>query len=138
MPYHIQSPRVVHETIDDETIVIDFDDGTYYSLRTTANFIWQLLENASAGEIVEAVRQQYTGDAEQIESSVRAFLAQLVQAQLIAETDGETTQPVLAAVDGSPEPFTPPLLEEYTDMQDLLLLDPIHDVDAMGWPARKP
>ena len=137
MPYHIQTPRVVHETIDDETIVIDFDDGTYYSLRTTANFIWQLLENASAGQIVEAVRQQYTGDAEQIESSVHAFLAQLVQAQLIVETDGDSSQPVLTPIDGTPEPFTPPLLEEYADMQDLLLLDPIHDVDAQGWPARK-
>jgi hypothetical protein len=25
----------------------------------------------------------------------------------------------------------------YEDMQDLLLLDPIHDVDETGWPARK-
>lgn len=138
MAFRIQSPRVVHETIDDETIVIDFDDGTYYSLRATANFIWQRLENASAEQIVESVHQQYTGDADQIESSVRAFLAQLVQARLIGETDGESSSPVLTAVDGAPEPFTPPLLEEYTDLQDLLLLDPIHDVDAQGWPARKP
>ena len=24
----------------------------------------------------------------------------------------------------------------YTDMQDLLLADPIHDYDETGWPAR--
>ena len=28
-------------------------------------------------------------------------------------------------------------LAVYEDMQDLLLLDPIHDVDETGWPARK-
>ena len=30
-----------------------------------------------------------------------------------------------------------PVLQKYTDMEDLLLLDPIHDVDEAGWPARK-
>jgi hypothetical protein len=27
-----------------------------------------------------------------------------------------------------------PVLNKYTDMQELLLLDPIHDVNAQGWP----
>jgi hypothetical protein len=31
----------------------------------------------------------------------------------------------------------PPVLERYTDMQELLFLDPIHDVDESGWPHRK-
>jgi hypothetical protein len=34
-------------------------------------------------------------------------------------------------------PFTPPALTKFTDMQDLLLLDPIHDVGSGGWPAKK-
>jgi hypothetical protein len=40
MSYVINAPRIVHETIDDETIVIDFDSGTYYSARQVANRIW--------------------------------------------------------------------------------------------------
>ena len=28
------------------------------------------------------------------------------------------------------------MFERFTDMQDLLLLDPIHDVDETGWPVR--
>ena len=33
--------------------------------------------------------------------------------------------------------FYEPLLECYTDMQDLLLFDPIHDVDTqVGWPKK--
>jgi hypothetical protein len=27
-----------------------------------------------------------------------------------------------------------PVLDKYTDMQELLLLDPIHEVDDAGWP----
>jgi hypothetical protein len=30
--------------------------------------------------------------------------------------------------------FEAPVLQKYTDMQDLLLLDPIHDTDETGWP----
>ena len=30
--------------------------------------------------------------------------------------------------------FNPPVLSVYSDMEDLLLLDPIHDVDETGWP----
>jgi hypothetical protein len=29
------------------------------------------------------------------------------------------------------------VLNVYSDMQDLLTLDPIHDVDAAGWPMPK-
>ena len=36
--------------------------------------------------------------------------------------------------DGLRAPFVAPELKRYADMQDLLLLDPVHDVDEKGWP----
>ena len=33
-------------------------------------------------------------------------------------------------------PFEMPTLEKYTDMQDLVLIDPVHQVDEAGWPRR--
>jgi hypothetical protein len=34
--------------------------------------------------------------------------------------------------------FAPPVLHVYSDMREVLLLDPIHDVeDASGWPEPK-
>ncbi|MBX3014591.1 MAG: hypothetical protein KF832_23935 [Caldilineaceae bacterium] len=33
--------------------------------------------------------------------------------------------------------FETPVLNEFTDMQERLLLDPIHEVDHAGWPHRK-
>ena len=32
--------------------------------------------------------------------------------------------------------FTEPVLEEFDDLKDLLLLDPVHDVAEAGWPVR--
>jgi hypothetical protein len=34
-------------------------------------------------------------------------------------------------------PYIPPILNRHGDMQDLALLDPIHDVEGEGWPNRK-
>jgi hypothetical protein len=46
-----------------------------------------------------------------------------------ASPDSTNRQPL-------PEPsgFEPPVLEKFTDMQDLILLDPVHEVDERGWP----
>jgi hypothetical protein len=30
------------------------------------------------------------------------------------------------------------VLHKFTDMQDLLLVDPVHDVGDAGWPHRPP
>jgi hypothetical protein len=34
-------------------------------------------------------------------------------------------------------PYKAPALAVHEDMQDLITLDPIHDVDQVGWPTRK-
>ncbi|MCU1244771.1 MAG: hypothetical protein JWN02_681, partial [Acidobacteria bacterium] len=31
-----------------------------------------------------------------------------------------------------------PRLERYTDMQEIILLDPVHKVDSQGWPHAAP
>jgi hypothetical protein len=31
-------------------------------------------------------------------------------------------------------PFQAPALEKHSDMQDLILLDPVHEVGPRGWP----
>jgi hypothetical protein len=45
---------------------------------------------------------------------------------------GET--PVVPAVPG----IDPPVLESFTDLEELMLLDPVHDVDERGWPHATP
>ena len=32
--------------------------------------------------------------------------------------------------------YVAPTLQKYSDMQDLLLIDPVHEVDETGWPNR--
>jgi hypothetical protein len=134
--FRVNTPTVTHETIDGEAVIINLDSGNYYSLMEVGSFIWGLLEQgASTGEVQNMVLETYEGDVADIDRGVQDLLVQLQQENLIVPVDGETAVDLQPSNNGHDKPsFTPPLLHKYSDMQELLLLDPIHDVDEAGWP----
>ena len=140
MRCYVTNPQVIHETIDGETIIIDLGSGTYFSLRGVAPEIWNgLAEGRSDEQIVAELEGRYAADDVQLASVVSAFLAELAADQLIAPSD----EGPVANVPGTPPaperaPFAPPKLERYTDMQEIILLDPVHKVDSQGWPHPAP
>ncbi len=141
--YKICTPRVAHQTIDGETVIIDFETGAYYSTARTGAALWdQIANGATIDELVAAATRQFTGAPDIIASAVHEFVRLLERETLIApsaEADvslNEANRPAPAAGAASPV-FESPTLHKYTDMADLLLLDPIHDVDESGWPSKK-
>ena len=86
------------------------------------------------------IESRYEGDAEEIRSSVGDLIAKLAQANLIVRRTKEATVTDVKfnSVEGhTKSPFVSPSLNGYSDMRDLLLIDPIHDVDEGGWPEVK-
>lgn len=145
MQRYITNPQVIHETIEGETIIIDLATGTYYSLQGAAPVIWgALAAGETSPEIVQRLRDAYEGLAPDVESVVGAFLRELEAEQLVAlAPNGNEPSPSPTAKNGSAAnaegaPFVPPKLEKYTDMQDIILLDPVHKVDERGWPHAAP
>ncbi len=141
--FRVNTPTVTHETIDGEAVIINLDSGNYYSLIESGSFIWGLIEKgASSGEVHNLLLQTYQGDATDIDRGVQALMAQLLQENLIVPVDEAATVDLnheLPSNNGHEKPlFTPPMLNKYSDMQELLLLDPIHDVDDAGWPKPNP
>lgn len=135
-------PNVVHETIDGETILLDLNTGNYFSLDGQGAMIWEYI--ASKGDWNEAIQlmaAENTQKKQEIESSVMSFVAQLIEEDLLVEriegiTPNDTSE-IEAQLKASAKNFTPPQVNKYSDMQDLLLLDPIHEVDEKGWPESK-
>jgi coenzyme PQQ synthesis protein D (PqqD) len=141
--FRVNTPTVTHETIDGEAVIINLDSGNYYSLVEVGSFIWGLVEKgASASEVQQVVLQTYQGDATDIDRGVQELLAQLQQENLIVPVEGagalDFTEVLSSNNSHDKPPFNPPLLHKYSDMQELLLLDPIHDVDDAGWPKPNP
>jgi hypothetical protein len=129
------TPPVLHETLDNETILVNLEIGTYYSLNAVGTSIWGAIDRgASVAEVVESITEQSEAEAGAVESSVSAFIDELISEQLVVAANGDhPTGPV--RVEWPEEiSFEPPALSRYTDMQELLLLDPVHDVGVAGWP----
>ena len=143
--YKINVPHIVHEIFEDqEAALINLKSGNYYSMDPVGTYIWAQLEpSATIGEIVEAVVSRYEGSLSEIINEINQFVDQLYAEELIVaanDASGDTSsRGVKIGTDGngSKIPFSPPLIERYNDMQELLLLDPIHEVDETGWPHRK-
>jgi len=138
--FRVNTPKIVNETIDGEVVIINFDSGNYYSSDTLGCEIWTLIEQRqSVDDIIQTVKERYSSDKLDLEESVRAFLGELELEQLVVSTkEWSTSAPNLPKRSDKQIVSEPPKLHKFKDMQELLLLDPIHDVDSAGWPVVKP
>ena len=137
--YHVNVPRVVHETIDGEVVIINLDTGSYYSLDGVGAAIWNRLEQSAApSEIAGWLAEYYKKLASEMEPVVQALTDQLQAEELLVPL-APAVLPAAHANGASalPPVFVAPVLHKHNDMQDLLLLDPIHEVDETGWPTVK-
>ena len=136
--FHIRRPEVIHEILDDELVIVNLKTGSYFSLDRVGAVVWRAVDRrASRAEIVAEVVARYHGPEAEIEREVSRLLEDLQAHALIAvSAEGATMPPGTAPAAGERLPFSAPQLQKYTDMQELLLLDPIHEVDESGWPTR--
>ena len=143
--YKVNSTNIIHETIDDEVVIVDLESGFYFSLRGTAAQIWaNIIAGVSEPDIIKYLSVQYNIDQAQIDKSIKDFIHQLIEENIIHQTSpanmGDTpdrSEPQLINLTTIVE-FRTPVIEKFTDMSELLLLDPIHEVDETGWPNMAP
>jgi len=137
--FRINRPEVVCESFDGEIVAIHFTSGNYYSLVGVGARILELLDGGhTPDEVSEALSRFYDARPHDIGGAVGGFVAELEQENLIVARNLTDAPGQMKAEFHAPavkSAFEPPRLEKYSDMQDLLLLDPIHDVDEIGWPS---
>jgi hypothetical protein len=136
--YRVMTPEVIADVIDGEAVIMNLKTGRYFSSEGVGCECWEAL---AAGRSVEMLVAQlaasYATDRATIESAVDGFVQDLVAHELIAPSDAPPSPVPGRSSTPSGTSFHTPVLNVYSDMQDLLLLDPIHDVDAAGWPMPK-
>jgi hypothetical protein len=140
----VNEPNVVHETIEGETILLNLGTGNYYSIEWPGTFVWDLL--AETGD-VEGIRKAFVSANSKKESEVNKayseFIDLLIEEELVVVNEnGEAAS--LSIDKKTEDEFGKAIskldkltLNKYSDMKDMLLLDPIHDVDDKGWPEPK-
>lgn len=137
--YRVRTPTVIHEVFDDEVVIVNLDSGDYYSLSDAGAVCWNcLLAGCSIDETVDAISRRYEGESDEIKAAVQNLVGEFEAADLVVRGVGDAPSPELNhAGIGSKPAFVAPVLHGYSDMRDLLLIDPIHDVDQTGWPTVK-
>jgi hypothetical protein len=140
--YQINTPAVVSEIIDGEAVIMNLKSGDYYSIEGVGTVLWQGIElGKTYPQLLELVKTAFPTVPEDLAAAIDPFIDELITHELVrempAESTGALSDPVdLSQVNGTRE-FRAPVLNVYPDMKDLLLLDPIHDVDEVGWPTAK-
>jgi hypothetical protein len=134
------TPSTVHETFGDETVVMNLTSGSYYSLCGTSSVIWTMLVDGTTEQaMVQRIGTDYAAGDDEVSRSIQEFLDLLVTENLlVSDVTQDVSLLVTSLIPASVKAFTPPTLDKFTDMEEMLLLDPIHEVDEEGWPtARK-
>ncbi len=137
MHYRINAPHVIAETMAGEATIVQLTTGCYFSLAGTGAEIWDgLVAGHTLEEVVERLAAEYDAPREEIAAAAGRLLGELTAEDLLVagENGAHPSGPVQPPTAGERRPFVEPSLAKFTDMQDIVLLDPVHEVDARGWP----
>ncbi len=134
---YIRNPEFFCDTNDNKTIFIDLENGVFYILPIFANLVFRALVSGKTMDETLQILQ----DIEQMPSDVATradkVLNQLLEYRLIVDSDlvdivpmPEITENLI--MDIQDEEFEYEITVS-SDIQKMLMDDPIHDVSLDGW-----
>jgi|HubBroStandDraft_6_1064221.scaffolds.fasta_scaffold1262042_2 Coenzyme PQQ synthesis protein D (PqqD) len=137
--YYIDKSKVTHDRLEDEVIIINVATGSYFSGSGSAADVWSLVSRGtSIADTVRRLAAEYSCDEETVARDVSECIDLLVERGLIQQNDeGPDLKAQLVPLRAGRTSWITPTFDEYTDMWDLIRLDPIHEADEFGWPIPK-
>ena len=143
--YEPAGTDIVSEEIDGEVIIVNLQNGNYYSLSRSAAVIWAgIQQHATLERLQQQLETRYAGDIASMGRDLGELIRALEAERLITTRPAAEAPVASEASAANPEPaaekeaYQPPQFECFTDMGDLLLLDPVHEAeDEKGWPHPK-
>ena len=134
--------RFAHETIDGETMIIDTIRGHLFMVSGGGPLILEFIRGGTSRvNLLREIGNRYGQDASE---GARAFLDELAAAGVLVEIEQTPGSGQMASHPASsdvqivdwPSSLASPMIERYEDIADIITMDPIHDVDASGWPRK--
>lgn len=131
--FGVLSRQIVSELIDGEAVILDLRSGRYHTTEGVGAAVWRAASDGMhRSDIVASCRARFP-DEPGVEHDVDALLDCFVAAGLLTPLDGPTD-----STDHEPSwpaAYQTPTLDSHDNLADMMALDPIHDVDAVGWPS---
>lgn len=131
MNYQLKSPPSVAEMVDGEYIIINMNSGYYYNIVGHGAKIFEYL---TQGGSLPALIDSQSGNQE-FARVLENFISHAVKEELLTSASPDASPVVDVPTFDISEGIDSISISVFTDMKDLLGLDPIHEVDAtQGWP----
>lgn len=131
--FQLKSPPTIMEIIDGEAILINGEKGTYYNLSPQATLILEsILDGCNLEELFT-----FNNLESKVCQHINAIINKLISEDILIEigNTNKNASPIKINIKNCEEDI---IFTIYEDMQDMLALDPIHEVDeVIGWPTKK-
>jgi hypothetical protein len=133
--YALASKNISGEIIDDELIVIDLSRGVYFTSKGAALHLWRgVVSGNNIEELVEQLCSQ-SDDPDNFRQMCAEWLIALTNEGILQEAEGGGTTISVGFLETEElSKIAPPTFEIHRDLEDILLFDPVHDFDELGWP----
>ncbi len=129
------NPEMFAEAFDGESVLIDIRRGLYFSLSGAATVVWRLFESARIPEEVIAAIGVASPDLDA--STIAKAIDAMRDHELLISAGTTDAGAVALPLDPGEGPFEAPGVQVFSDLAELIALDPVHEVNASaGWPTR--
>jgi hypothetical protein len=132
----IKHQEVVLERLGNEIVIISFNSGRYYSAKGLATDILLLIENKVPAAKWEMKLNNYYSSEVLGKKKIRKFLETLIENNLCIGIEELKESNYELPIDLQREQFDEPIIKIYDDLQDIIMVDPIHDTSLEGWPEK--
>jgi len=134
--YVVANRDIVFEEFDGEYVILDLVSGEYHAVDGSAALIWKLLMD---GVCPKAILDEFANHQSVPVNQVELFIDNLVAIGLIVASEDVDRKGLSNADKAGLLEFTEaPKTDVFDDLANLILADPIHDVEEeAGWPLRK-
>lgn len=133
----INNEKVYASLADGQYVILNIVSGSYYSLNVTSSAVLQdLLDGASEAAIVASLSSLYpSSDAA---SLLKAFEERLLSLEIVCQDGASSEGPASSCSALKAEDALELVVDEFNDVADLLMMDPIHEVkNDSGWPEKQ-
>jgi len=135
--FEVQEHQISMERLDGEVILVSFEKGKYYSAEFSgADILWLVKQrvNPKSWESLLYTKYKFQNfPKDEIVNFLRKCASEGILAESTIALDNTGVLPDDFVVSG----WISPKLLIFSDLQDLLMVDPIHDSSLVGWPQLK-
>ena len=121
----LQSDDVAAKVIDGEALIMNVSNGMYYSLTGTGAVAWELLAaGCTLADAAAAMHVRFEVSEERALADLGMLADRLLAEGLVRSSLGVSDSEGARVASAGRLPYEAPTLESYSDMADLLALDP--------------